>query len=328
MRLSFSSFLVFALLCLRCPDAFTQVRTDRIAISALKREIREVEKKMRNCPFAPDSARCDLWSMELQLLKKDMQAFILSANSDSSSGNMLPEVEVRQKRKMPVWLQPVDTIRKQKARFFLIRAEEALEKEFWLDAHRYINEALSLYPGFYEARLMRADLDARRLEFEAALRGYAICIALFPDKPSSHYNLGQLYLRLNKKPRAMECFNEAIRLDRSYILGYMARASLNMDQGRYQEALSDLDAVLVMNPRFVFAYKTRGVARLLLQDYVSAIQDFDEYLIWTDSDAYVFMQRGLAKVLSGNLVEGCLDFARAEEEGSGQAADAIKKYCR
>jgi len=319
------SNILLAVFLLMSVWAFAQPKSSRATVSLLRKEVSVLQKKMQGCPGSPDSVRCGLWAQERLILQQEIAALQVS---DSFSGLLLKDVEVKQNRKTPLWLQEVDTIQKQKARFYLLRAEEALERELWLDAHRFINEALSLYPGFYEARLLRADLDARRMDIDAAFRGYSICIALFPDKPSSHYNLGQLYLKMNKLNRAMECFTESINRDRSYVLGYMARASLHMELGKYTDALHDLDAVLTINPRFVFAYKTRGIANLLLKNFTGAIQDFDEYALWTDRDAYVFKQRGLAKVLSGNLVEGCLDFARAEEWGDIQAREMIKKYCR
>ncbi len=324
MKLLYSNifFIIYTLIAV---PTLAQKKSSRAVISSLQKEVKVLQKKMQGCPENPDSLRCGLWAQECLILLQEIAAL---QEADSFSGLLLREVEVKLNRKRPLWFQDVDTIQKQKARFYLLRAEEALERELWLDAHRYINEALSLYPGFYEARLLRADLDARRMDIDAAVRGYSICNALFPDKPSSHYNLGQLYLKMNKLSRAMECFTESVNRDRSYVLGYMARASLNMELGKYTEALRDLDAVLTINPRFVFAYKTRGVARLLLKNFAGAVQDFDEYAIWSDNDAYVFKQRGLAKVLAGNLVEGCLDFARAEEWGDIQAREMIKKYCR
>ncbi len=77
---------------------------------------------------------------------------------------------------------------------------------------------------------------------------------------------------------AISEFDEAIRLNPKDSLAYYNRASAYQNLSEYRLAIQDYDQVLGLNPRDALAYDSRADAYLDLGEYQLAIQDYDEAL--------------------------------------------------
>ena len=59
---------------------------------------------------------------------------------------------------------------------------------------------------------------------------------------------------------ALTDLDSAIELNPNDPISYFSRARLNLDLGRYEEAITDLDRAIELNPKCVAAYSSKGLA--------------------------------------------------------------------
>jgi tetratricopeptide (TPR) repeat protein len=96
---------------------------------------------------------------------------------------------------------------------------------------------------------------------------------------SAYNNRGMAYNNLGDPRRAIEDYNEAIRLDPENSAAYSNRGRAHDDLGEYRRAIADFDEALRLNPRNADTYNERGFAYFHLADYNRAIEDHDHALL-------------------------------------------------
>jgi tetratricopeptide (TPR) repeat protein len=70
-----------------------------------------------------------------------------------------------------------------------------------------------------------------------ALPYYTACVALRPDNPGAHFNLGQILAALQRDDEALPEYEAAIRLDDNYSEAHDARGTILARQKHYEKAL-------------------------------------------------------------------------------------------
>jgi hypothetical protein len=75
-------------------------------------------------------------------------------------------------------------------------------------------------------------------------------------------------------------------------------------------------------------YDNRALSKTEKEDYAGAVDDYTASIELYPSDPETFHQRGLIKLLMNNNYDACLDFKRAEEMGSADVKEIIKKNCK
>ena len=84
---------------------------------------------------------------------------------------------------------------------------------------------------------------------------------------------GNVHLSNRNYDRAIDDYNEAIRLDRKYAIGFNNRGLAYLRKGRIDRAIEDFDHAIRLNPRYTNAFINRALA------YQEKAQwDFDAYL--------------------------------------------------
>ena len=75
---------------------------------------------------------------------------------------------------------------------------------------------------------------------------------------------------------AISDFDEAIHLNPFDVSAYYSRGNAKVKLDLYEDAISDFDEAIHLNPSDFDSYHNRGVARAELDQYEDAISDFDE----------------------------------------------------
>jgi len=84
---------------------------------------------------------------------------------------------------------------------------------------------------------------------------------------------GNVHLNNRNYDRAIDDYNETIRLDRKYAVGFHNRGLAYLRKGRIDRAIEDFDEAIRLNPRYTAAFVNRALA------YQEKAQwDFDAYL--------------------------------------------------
>ncbi len=92
-----------------------------------------------------------------------------------------------------------------------------------------------------------------------------------------------------------------------------------------QEAISDYDMAISLNPRLVFAWFNKGNIYYSAGDYTSAMQCFSEALKIDPEFGQAYFNRGLAYLQSGNKSQAFSDLSKAGELGILPSYNILKR---
>jgi tetratricopeptide (TPR) repeat protein len=133
-----------------------------------------------------------------------------------------------------------------------------------------------------------------------------------PRKRARIYNnRGVSYRRLKQYRRAIQDYDEAIRLNSRVALAYYNRGIVYGILRQYSRAIQNYDEALRLSPRFAIAYNNRGNAYSNLKQYRRAIQDYDEVLRLDPRYAIAYYNRGLAYEALGQKKEAVRNYRQS-----------------
>jgi tetratricopeptide (TPR) repeat protein len=161
-----------------------------------------------------------------------------------------------------------------------------------------LNEAIRLEPKNTEYLFDRGYLFALHLENDSkALIDWQNVLKIDPFKTLAINNIGALYEKQNKIDLAIEQYTMGIELKNSYpdeaAYCYGNRASLYVDLGRLDEALSDYSKSIELADDKAFRYQQRGIFfRDNKEEYANALEDFSEAIKLAPSEIDYLYSRG------------------------------------
>ena len=93
---------------------------------------------------------------------------------------------------------------------------------------------------------------------------------------------------------ALNCYDEAIRIDPNYEASYNRKGLALVKLGNYKEALKCYDKALEIDPNSLEFFKNRALALYDLKEYKDAITDFDKYLEQKPNDRKILKSKSEA----------------------------------
>ena len=132
-------------------------------------------------------------------------------------------------------------------------------------------------------------------EYDKAIQDFDEAIRLDPKNARAFNNRGSAWSGKQEYDKAIQDFDEAIRLDHRYALAFYNRGVAWIGKQEYDKAIRDYDEAIRLNPKYAPAFYNRGVAWGAKQEYDKAIQDFDEAILLDPKLAVAFFSRGLAR---------------------------------
>ena len=125
-----------------------------------------------------------------------------------------------------------------KANFF---APEADKKRLYDDARVAVEKSLALDPDMAEGHFVRGDLlwtSANRFPHEQVIQSYKRAIALDPNLEEAHHQLGVVYYHIGLLDKGEDEIKKALAMNPSDTLARFRLGAINMDRGKYEEALA------------------------------------------------------------------------------------------
>ena len=125
---------------------------------------------------------------------------------------------------------------------------------------------------------VRCDVWSERSEFENAIADCSKAIELgipkLANKSSGYHDRGAVYFRKGDLDQAMSDFNEALRLDPLNAAAFAERADIWRSKGDLERAIKDLDQSIRLSPNLAKAYAVRGMLYEASGDLEKARKDF------------------------------------------------------
>ncbi len=183
-----------------------------------------------------------------------------------------------------------------------------------------ISKALDISKTLINARLMRAEIEAKRQQWEEALADMDEAVKLSPQEPSFYVN--RAYLRYNNDDYfgAMSDYNYALQLDPDNVAARFNRALLRYEVKDLDRSATDFTEVLKADPSNFHALYNRGLINLDRKKYSEALADFQA--IARRYPKYYPALYGIAEAR-----QGMGDF-RAAMQSVHAAENLIRQYVR
>jgi tetratricopeptide (TPR) repeat protein len=147
-------------------------------------------------------------------------------------------------------------------------------------------------------------------KYDDALKAINIAIELEPNDPLLRNEKAQILSRSKKYPEAIAIYTELIRT-KPEAYAYTNRGYVKSELGNNQEAISDYDKAIAINPQYAPAYNNRGIAKSALGNKQEAISDYDKAIAIDPQFAVAYSNRGLAKSALGNNQGAISDYDKA-----------------
>jgi uncharacterized protein len=128
---------------------------------------------------------------------------------------------------------------------------------------------------------------------DRAIQDYDQAIKLDPKHVNAHIGRGNAYHDKGDNDRAIADYNEAIRFDSKNADAYNDRANAYSDKGDNDRAMQDYDQAIKLDPNEGVNYRTRGVAyNEHMKDRTRALADLERALALDPKDWRAWAYRG------------------------------------
>ena len=231
-------------------------------------------------------------------------------------------------------IRPEHQDQKHRALLFLTRGNARVRRQLFEQALLDFSEALRLHPVLGDAFVSRGHAWLRKNEVDKAIEDFSEALRQEPANSFSprgqgialssrrafdrgdldgtaYLGRGMAYMRRNEHQRAIEDFNEAIRLRPERPASLLARATARSALKEFDLAISDLDAVVRMSPQDVTALYRRGISHGQKKDYERATVDFDEAIRLNPRFREAYLARGIAWSNRNDLDRAIADISAA-----------------
>ncbi|MBX3472784.1 MAG: tetratricopeptide repeat protein [Planctomycetes bacterium] len=191
------------------------------------------------------------------------------------------------------------------------------------------NEEFTILEAKYLEALSLAD-DGKHFE---AIQAWKEVLADEPRWAMGHFNLGQIYDKLNLMPEAMEQYEQAAKLDGEQGIYHLNLGTVYLRSGLSKQALDALKKAAEKDPYNHLVHYNLAGTYLVLADH-------DNCLIHADIAVDLYSrpesknESGLAEGVDRDMLAKLLarqaecHVARGEAEKARQCADRITRQCR
>ena len=157
----------------------------------------------------------------------------------------------------------------------------------------------------------RGDAYARKEDYDRAIQDFNQAIRLVPNYVRAYYNRGNVHQRKGDFDSAIADYGQAIRLDPKFGDAFNNRGAAYQHMGDNDRAIAAYSQAIRLNPNYATAFYNRGNAHRQNGDYVQAIQDFDQAIRLNPNYATAFYNRGIALFYQGEFAAAKPDLSKA-----------------
>jgi tetratricopeptide (TPR) repeat protein len=175
------------------------------------------------------------------------------------------------------------------------------------------------------------EFSSNRLILSILLLGLALPVLLPVSKSIVYINRGLACYKRGDNQRAIDNYNQAIRLNPNFALAYSNRGAARSNLGDNQGVIEDCNQAIHLNPYLALAYINRGLARRRLGDNQGAIEDDNQAIRLNPNNVIAYSNRSTARYYLGDnqgAIEDCNQAIRLKpNKASGYfARGAIRCY--
>jgi serine/threonine-protein kinase len=153
---------------------------------------------------------------------------------------------------------------------------------------------------------------------DEAVRFLTAAVALRPESPGMHLNLGTALYRKGQVDEAIACYHKAIALDPNYAATRLNLGNALSDKGQVDEAIACFRQAIALDPNYAATRLNLGSALAGKGQVDEAIACFQKAIILDPKFALAHCNLGRALRLQGRFAEALASLKRGHELGTKQ----------
>ncbi len=194
-----------------------------------------------------------------------------------------------------------------------LRSAIQLQQQGLLDSAEAIyRDLLRTHPRHPLVLQMLGVLAAQQQRPAAALELLQQAVALAPQDPAAHNNLGKVLVALHRHDDARAAYDHAIVLQPRNAVAHYNRGTIALHQRRYAEAMADLEQARVLQPGVAGHYSNLGLAYVGLRRSPAALEAFGHCLALDPQHHDGLVNRSSLLVKLGRTEDALADLVRAQ----------------
>ena len=179
------------------------------------------------------------------------------------------------------------------------RAVKKFAKNDFAGAETLLNKALGLNPKFYEAYMLKGELEDNASRYNEALNNYNKALEVKPNDINALYKRGIMRNELEQYGNAISDFDKVISRDPKFSQAYFHRGVAKSNQGKHQAAIADYQKMVELDPKAADGYFNLGSSYFELKEYDEAIVNYNKSIKIDSLDAETHMYKGLSYQIKG-----------------------------
>ena len=155
----------------------------------------------------------------------------------------------------------------------LMRADIEARRRRWGEALTDMDEAIRLRPQETSLYVNRAFLRYNNDDYFGAMSDYNYALQLEPDNSAALFNRGLLRYEVRDLDKAAADFSEVLKADPANFHARFNRGLVNLERKRYRDAIADFQSITQRYPRFYPAFYAIAEARQAMGDTRNAMEN-------------------------------------------------------
>jgi superkiller protein 3 len=207
-------------------------------------------------------AALDAWSMVRQAgaTRKAVQAVLDAADADPWRCRLRRAVREKDGKALAALARDEQAV-KQSPTVILLLAEALRQANLPAEAVKVLRQGQAQHPGdfwlnFYLGQLLSRQEKGR----DEAVGYYRAALAVRPNTPAIHVNLGVALAAKGKREEAIPCFRRALALDPKSVPAYLHLGKVHQELGKMDEAIACFRAAIALAPDYTQAHSALGGA--------------------------------------------------------------------
>ena len=131
--------------------------------------------------------------------------------------------------------------------------------------------------------------------------------------PQAYINRGIIFANEKKYDEALSDYNKAISLEPKFSKAYNNRGGLMRSLKKYEEAIADFNKAIELQPDYVIAFNNRGLLMNITKRYDQALSDYSKAISLKPNYAEAFSNRAIVYRNMNKYNESLRDFGKAIE---------------
>jgi tetratricopeptide (TPR) repeat protein len=143
-----------------------------------------------------------------------------------------------------------------------------------------------------------------------------------------YYYRALTYLKLEQENKAICDLDTAIAFNNQKIHYRELRLELNMHSIKFNDALTDIEQILVSNPNHELALLNKGIIMQQSGEIQNAINLYSKILTINSQNKESLYLRGMIYLQNAMADKGCVDIQLSANMNYKPALEALSRYCR